>query len=291
MREVETIDDFNKYFGMPAPILKDISVGKYDDIERQRPASPPIHPRIYRISLKYDFEKPDINNIAEEDIGEWQIFFSAPGTELEWKLDKPTSGYYIHISPELLENNQHLSFNFLHYGMHEALFLTKQEEKRLITLFDDTLKEYDAQNDSLDVLMAYINLIFSYIQRFYLRQFGSKNDNYHHLSQAFITELNQYYAENAEVKEYPNVGYFAEKLNVSTNYLSDIVKVNTKKTAKEHINKYILKQAKRLLDVRKHSISEIAYILGFEYPNYFARFFKRELGYSPSQYKKSIVSK
>lgn len=290
MKTIESLKDFNQYFGMPTPIFKSICVGKYDTIEKQRFESDPIHPKIYRISLKHDFVKERPKEINGIKTGSWQMFFSAPETELAWKIDEPTSGYYIHISPELLEHNQHLSFNFLHYGMHEALFLSVKEEKQLIGLFDEAFQEHENQNESQDVLLAYINLIFSYIQRFYLQQFGSQNINYHHLVDSFITELNQYYNGN-DITEYPNVAYFADKLNVSSNYLSDIIKANTKKTAKEHINNLIIKQSKRLLDTRKYSISEIAYKLGFEYPNYFARFFKRELGYSPSYYKKKSSSK
>ncbi|WP_196893768.1 helix-turn-helix domain-containing protein [Aureivirga marina] len=291
MKKIENIEDFNLYFGMPTPIFKDINVGKYDTIKNQRLESSPIHPNIYRISLKYKFIKPNLDSINGEKVGFWQLFFSAPKTELSWKIEESASGFYIHISPKFLEHNQHLSFNFLHYGMHEALFLTQSEENKLISLFKEALKEHENQNGSLDVLIAYINLIFSYIQRFYLRQFGSQNENYHHLVESFITELNQFYSKNSEIKEYPNVHYFAKKLNVSTNYLSDIVKVNTKKTAKEHINQQIIKQAKRLLDAQQLSISEIAYSLGFEYPNYFARFFKKQLGFTPSQYKKTFISK
>ncbi|WP_459211135.1 helix-turn-helix domain-containing protein [Aquimarina rhabdastrellae] len=285
MERVKTISEFNTYFGKKPPKYNNIDVGIYDEIENQLLKSPPIYLDFYRISLKFDFVDPLAFGVNNNQIGKWQMFFSSPGTKLEWDLKENASGFYIQICPSLINTNPFLNHSFLNYGGHEALFLTKAEEFQLINLFQDTVKEYNNNIESLTVLLAYCNLIFSYIERFYTRQFNSQQDKYHRLVDDFFNELENYYTPNSEIKRLATVGYFADKLNTSTNYLSDIIKSNTNQTAKEHIDNKIIKISKILLLQTKMSISEIAYRLGFDYPNYFARFFKKGTNISPSQFR------
>lgn len=194
----------------------------------------------------------------------------------------PWQGYYINITGDLISNNQHLEYSFLNYGLHEPLYL-KAEEAAIISLqFQEALKEYNKENFSTDLLLAYCNLIFAHVAQFYKRQFGERKEHYSKLVSEFFQLLDGYYTQEAAVQ--PSVQYFAQQLNVTPNYLSDVIKFYTGKPALEHIHQHIVKVAKSLLAQKKTTIAEIAYQLGFEYPNYFSRLFRKMTGISPSRF-------
>ena len=124
-------------------------------------------------------------------------------------------------------------------------------------------------------------MIFAHVAQFYQRQFGERKEQYNRLVNDFFTLLENYYEQNASTVQ-PSVSYFANQLNVTPNYLSDVIKFYSGKPALEHIHLHIVKVAKELLARKNTTISEIAYQLGFEYPNYFSRLFRKVTGTSPS---------
>lgn len=268
----DSIRSFNEYTNTPLPKHDFIDIGEYS--EDFLLTSSPVYPDFYRISIKYGLE---------QDREKGYMYFSSPNQPIEWDTEKPWKGYYINITEDLISNHQHLEYSFLNYGLHEPLFLKREEEVIITQHFKAALQEYDKAIFSNDLLLAYCNLIFAHVAQFYKRQFGERKEQYSKLVDGFFALLDNYYAQNADRETVqPSVNYFARELSVTPNYLSDVVKYYTGKPALEHIHQHIVKVAKSLLAQKKSTVAEIAYQLGFEYPNYFSRLFRKVTGVSPS---------
>ena len=187
------------------------------------------------------------------------------------------------VSPVLLQE-YNIDFTFFQYEIREALFLTEDEQVHIETLYAQIITEYQKDSYELDLLIAYSNLIFTYVAKCYKRQFHTRQPLYNKVVVAFKKLLNAYYSGGRT--ELPSVTYFAQELNLSANYFGDLIKHNTGKTASEIIQEKIITEAKRQLKSGNNTIAEIAYSLGFEYPTYFGRFFKKHTGVTPSQFRK-----
>ncbi len=271
----DTIKSFNEYTNVRGPKHEFIDIGAYPPDFLL--SSNPVYPNFYRISIKYGLE---------DDKEKGYMYFSSPNQSIEWKTDTPWNGYFINITKDLISNNQHLKYSFLNYGLHEALTLKKEEEIIITQHFRAALEEYNKEVFSKDLLLAYCNLIFAHVSEFYRRQFGERKEQYNKIVKDFFSLLDNYYARHEKSIDIiqPSVNYFAKKLNVTPNYLSDLVKFYTGKPALEHIHLHIVEAAKSLLILKKNTVSEIAYQLGFEYPNYFSRLFRKVTGKSPTGY-------
>jgi len=284
--QFKTIRKLNEYIGVKPAKNEKIDVGKYEENSNLRLKSEVIYPKFYRVSLKYDLNNFLDTIVKPEESHKGFMYFSGIEQALSWETDKPWRGYYINLSPKLISEKQHLEYSFLNYGMHEALFLKEEEEIHIKTLYEQMLNEYKKDNFSVEILSAYCNLMFAYVAKFYERQFGENEEKSNYLVSEFRRLLNSFYTQNQE-KEivFPSVACFADKLNVTPNYLSDVLKYHTGKPALEHIHEQVVSIAQQLLKQKKHTVSEVAYQLGFEYPNYFARLFKKRTGVSPSIFR------
>jgi len=272
MKQFKEISDFNAYTGLPAPRHALIDIGQYP--EDFLLSSGPVYPGFYRISLKYGLEE-------EREKG--FMYFSSPDKPITWDTPLPWQGYYIQIAAELIAHHQHLDYSFLNYGMHEALYLKEAEGQRITALYQDAVREYQRAGFAMDMLLALCNLMFAHIAGFYERQFGERKQQYNKLVEDFFAQLQAYYGQEPSVQ--PSVAYFADQLCVTPNYLSDVVRYYTGKPALEHIHQHIITVARAMLSEKGQSIAQIADRLGFEYPNYFARLFKKSTGLSPSAYR------
>ena len=271
----DSISSFNEYTRTKAPKHDFIDIGSYSDGFLL--SSPPIFPNFYRISIKYGLE---------EDKEKSYMYFSSPNQPIEWSTPTPWQGFYINIAEDLISNNQHLEYSFLSYGLHEPLHLEKAEEKIISYQYKEALHEYSRENFSQDLVLAYCNVIFAHVAQIYKRLFGERKELYNRLVKEFFASLENYYEHESSPRHtvQPSVNFFASQLNVTPNYLSDVIKYYTGKPALEHIHQHIIQVAKSQLDQRTHSIKEISYNLGFEYPNYFSRLFRKVTGVSPSHY-------
>lgn len=271
---LESIEAFNKYVRLNSSKHTEIDLGSYP--ENYLLQSSPVYPGFYRVSLKHGLEK---------DRDKAYMYFSAPNQAIEWNTEVPLKGYYLHISESLISNNNHLRYSFLSYGLHEPLSITKEEDETITVLFEQAIKEYRKEKFSLSLLISYFNLIFSHVSQFHERQFTENKKLYSKSVDDFLMLLNNYYQKENSNTVQPSVAYFAEKLNITPNYLSDLIKFYTGQTALEHIHKHIIETAKLLLDEKKLNIRQVATSLGFEYPNYFSRLFRNMTGISPSKYR------
>jgi AraC family transcriptional activator of pobA len=171
--------------------------------------------------------------------------------------------------------------------------LSPREKEIMWSLFRKIETEYYNNPDefSKSIMLSHLDSMLKYAQRFYKRQFTDRKQ----LSGVTVTKFNELlndYFENgkAEGNGFPTVSNFASELNLSSKYLSDLLKQETGKTALDLIHLYVISEAKNLLVEGGKSVSEIAYQLGFENPPYFSRLFKKEVGLSPKEFKNQILN-
>jgi AraC-like DNA-binding protein len=179
-------------------------------------------------------------------------------------------------------------YSYFDYDVNEALHLSPSEEETIWNLIHTIDKECHNNIDdySKTIILSYLNTILKYAQRFYKRQFINRAEISGVVATKFNTVLAAYFEER-KIKEFglPTVSYMAEKLNLSSRYLSDLLKQETGKTALELIHLHLISEAKNLLKEGQMNITEISAWLGFDNPTYFSRLFKKEVGTSPNKFR------
>jgi len=220
--------------------------------------------------------------------------FVKPRQIIEMKdLQFDEDGFLLFFHEDFLNgHNLHTEiqrYNFFDYEVNEALHLSPKEEETMWELFRKIETEYYSTQDeySRNIILGHISSILQYSQRYYKRQFANRVEISGKTVSKFNENLNRYFNSGLfHEKGLPSVNYMAEQLHLSPRYLSDLLKQETGKTAIELIHVYLIAEAKNLLKTADHSVSEIAYNLGFESPPYFSRLFKKEVGMSPNQFKR-----
>jgi AraC-like DNA-binding protein len=229
------------------------------------------------------------------DFEEGVLGFTAPGQVVSStgrESEEDRWGWMLFFHPDLIRRSslgQHIDeYTFFSYDTHEALHLSDQEKTTLTNCVDLIKSEYDQRidNHSQKVMISSLELLLDYCSRFYERQFNTRtNQNKDILSQLERILKDYFNADLLMEKGPPSVQYCADKVNLSANYLSDLLRKETGKNAKEHINEFLIDKAKTWLLNSNDSVSQIAYGLGFNYPHYFSRLFKAKTGISPQKYR------
>lgn len=210
--------------------------------------------------------------------------------EIEHKESMLGWGLFFH--PDLIRttslNDKLKSYSFFNYEVSEALHLSDKEKN---ILFECVQKIQTELQENIDVHSQYIivssiELLLNYCSRFYGRQMITRSQTNKSIIAQIETILNNYFAEtNLKEQGLPSVKFLAEKVNLSSSYLSDLLKKETGKNAQEHIHFYLIEEAKTYLINTDKNINEIAYSLGFEYPQYFNKLFKQKTGKTPLEYR------
>ena len=239
----------------------------------------------YLLALKKDFPNGEEVYKICYDQSNAQVFVKQPGDRFQWNVDKPIFGYHILIDAVLLRQIAK-DFSFSRYDDNETLIITESEENVIGDLFRKALREFESNGDfSREIVISYVSLILTYIQKFYSRQFDTRAAINNATVADFYKNLEDYYTTENKPTGMPTVSYFSELANLSSNYFGDLIKHYTGRSPQDHINQLIIENAKSKLRKNYLSISEIAFNLGFEYPSYFSTFFKKETGISPSEFR------
>lgn len=273
-----------------------IDIQKYEDVNRKKLIkNKPIRFDFYKISFVKNFNGSiQIGNTRFE--GENGVLhFVEPGQVYTCNSTNPWKGYQILIHPDIFKKHfTHKKINtydFFSYEVNETLLLVQEEENIVNNLMEMAWNEFNNKEDtfSIPIILSYLSTLLNLSERFYARQFDTRKTLYNQLSSQFFDLLKNYYSKttNLEIQQ-PSVQFFAQKLNITPNYLSDTIKHHSGKSALTVIHDFVIEEAKIQLVNSNHTISEISYQLGFEYPNYFSRLFKRKTDLSPSQYRKSV---
>ncbi len=229
------------------------------------------------------------------DYEEGTLIFLAPGQVIGENKDEEyyqPQGHALVFHPDLLLGTslgQHIhEYSFFSYEVNEALHLSAHERQIMQDCFAKIEFELNQPVDkhSARLIVANIELFLNYCIRFYDRQFITRTQANKGILERFENLLNDYFqSEKAQTLGLPTVGYCAEQLFLSANYFGDLIKRETGKSAQEYIQLKLINEAKeRIFDPSK-SMSEIAYELGFKYPQHFSRVFKQQVGYSPNEYR------
>ena len=296
MKYFENINDLNEYYNVDSkhPL---IDIRKYSDIIPLIPLkSEPTVFNFYKISLVKNFNGYMEYGKTKFKGANGVLYFVEPGQQYSCTSTEPWEGYQILVHPDIYKN--HLSeknintYNFFSYDVNESLLLTEEEENTVSFLMNEAWNELNNKKDDFSILivLSYISTLLNISERFYSRQFNTRKTMCNQLSSDFFKQLRMYYTGKENSNNQPTLLFFSEKLNVTPNYLSDTIRHHTGKSALNIIHDYVIEEAKRLLSTSDQTVSEISYALGFEYPNYFSRLFKRKTKLSPSDFRKSVKS-
>lgn len=201
-------------------------------------------------------------------------------------------GWMLYFHPDLIRNT-HLGeqideYTFFNYEVYEALHLSEEEEQIIEGCIDQIKQECGQRidNHSHRVIISNLELLLNYCLRYYERQFNTRTTQSKDVVAVFEKDLKGYFKASKHLEDgLPTIQYFAGRANLSQHYFSDLLKKETGRSAKDHINDFVIEKAKNLLMVTRKSISEIAYDLGFNYPHYFTRLFKSKTGLTPVDYR------
>ncbi len=229
------------------------------------------------------------------DYQEESLIFVAPGQILTVENYQPNvkpKGKVILFHPDFLKktalNSILNDYSFFAYASNEALHLSKKEKDQILNIFDMIKEELEKNIDkhSKTLVISHLQLLLNYSTRFYDRQFITREHINKGVLERFENLLNGYFSSDKPHEiGLPTVSWFAEELHLSANYFGDLIKKETGASAQEYIQTRVIDVAKeRIFDVGK-SISEIAYDLGFKYPQHFTRLFKQKTGVTPIEYR------
>lgn len=297
MQHFNTLSSYFEYLGLPNPehpMISVLSASGDDFLPCPRESSPPITCECYSISLK-KIIKGNLNyGRTRYDFTNGTLMFFAPGQVMQWDGSAvfQQKGFSINFHKDFLKgselSHQIKKYGFFSYTVNEALHLSPKEERLIESIVSNIEEEYRNNQDgfSKEIIISQLNTLLKYANRFYQRQFEDRKELSHNLQQRFNKQLSLYF-ESGKLQELgiPSIEQIANGMEVSQRYLSDTLKRETGKTSTEHLQLYLIDEAKNILLNPDKSISEVAYLLGFEYPQYFSRVFKKREGMSPTKYR------
>ncbi|QBA20628.1 AraC family transcriptional regulator [Chryseobacterium indologenes] len=293
-----SISDFHAFCSLPNPEHPLISLIDYSKV-RYVVENEELRwiQNFYSIGLKKNVTPKFNYGQQQYDFNSGVLCFVSPqqylSLEINPDVEAEPTGYLLLIHPDFLWNTSLTrkikSYDFFSYKVKEALFLSDKEEKILVDLFKNIEREYMANIDKFtqDLIIAQIELLLIYSDRFYERQFFTRKKSSHELLYKFEDILSQYF-ENGNLIEngIPTVKSIAEQMNISPNYLGTLLRLHTRQNTQQHIQNKLIDAAKERLSTTSLSVSEIAYELGFEHPQSFSKLFKQKTNQSPGEFRK-----
>lgn len=248
----------------------------------------------YQICIKRSFKGQMRYGRNYYDFDHGTMTFSAPNQviSVDPGHERNRDGWSLMFHPDLIRNyalgKNIKNYGFFSYEANEALHLSDEEDKLIDTLVKNIENEYQSRIDhySADVIVSNLELLLNYCNRFYNRQFVTRKTANNDLLTAFERTLAQYFEEGSE-SVLPTVHGMAKALNVSPGYLSDMLRAVTGQNTQQHIHSKLMDRAKEILATSNLTVSEIAFLLGFEYPQSFSKFFKNKTNMSPLEYRQS----
>ncbi|MDJ0796040.1 MAG: helix-turn-helix domain-containing protein [Calothrix sp. MO_167.B12] len=250
---------------------------------------------LYYLAMKRDISGSFQYGRSVYDYQEASMVFIGPGQVASFsnsKAESESEGWTILFHPDLIRKSELgktiRQYSFFSYDTNEALHLSEKERKFLNTLVD-TIEQEISQNldrHSQALIVQNLETILKYSNRFYDRQFYTRTNLNRDLLSKFENFLQSYFASDQPLeKGLPTIDDCGKALNMSGAYLSDLLRAETGRSAKDHIHSYLIDHAKTALLNSTDSVSQIAVGLGFEYPQNFSKLFKAKTGMSPSEYR------
>lgn len=294
--ELQSISRASEYLGLAKPRHSLITAFNHKDIDQEVNFVGKSFVNFFYI-IEYKKCKPGSFRYGKTsyDFDEGSLMFIAPGQVLtvnEWTEEDDVEGWSLMFHPDLIRKSplglNISNYSFFSYETNEALHISDDEKSTITGLRDKILQEYSQNIDrqSQKLIVTSIELMLDYCLRYYDRQFFTRENLNKDIVTRFENLLKTYYDTNKPLEQgLPSVKYCGERLNMSPNYFSDLLKKETGRNAQTHIHLFVIERAKTQLLNSGEPISHIAYDLGFKYPQNLSKLFKKKTGVSPSQFR------
>ncbi len=295
--KLESLTEAHRLFGLPQPKHPLVSLinGGHLALEGKLPTRHVL--AYYKIAYKPKLGGKLKYGQGYYDFDAGGLLFAAPGQIIGGNdLDGTVcSRYTLLIHPDFLLGSalakKIKQYGFFAYSTNETLHLSEEEKDTILSIFSFMEKELDSRIDdfSQEVMISQIELLLSYANRFYKRQFLTRKSASNDVLQKLEDVLDAYFKDELALSRgIPTVAYLAEQLNLSANYLSDMLRSLTGQSAQQHIHDRLIDNAKEKLSTTSLSVSEVAYALGFEHSQSFSKLFKTKTRLSPLEFRKSF---
>lgn len=300
MQIIHSISEKHRLVSLPEPLHPLVSVVRISDMRFTGIIQwEHFSMDFYCISLKknvsgktrygqqyYDYHKGVMTFVAPKQV------LSLP--DMPTDSLSPASGYALLLHPDFLYKHplaaKIKNYGFFSYAVNEALHLSEKEEKNIEEIFQKIDEEcHHIDHHTQEIIISQIDLLLNYSNRFYERQFITRKAVNHDVLTGMEQLLNEYFEQEGGLQNgLPTVEALAGKLNLSAHYLSDLLRSLTGQSAQQHIQGRLIEKAKEYLSVTSLSVAEIAYLLGFEYPQSFNKLFKKKTNISPLEFRQTF---
>jgi AraC-like DNA-binding protein len=296
-QKISSISDLHRTLGLPKPLHPLISLIDNSEIAIRHDLMPDSFLfDFYKISYKKSVEGKRMGyGQGYYDFDEGGLVFTAPHQVLAITQEGEYYGFNLCFHPDFIRNYPLAAnikrYGFFSYDANEALHLSDKEKTTVFSVFENIKEELNNRIDdfSQDVMIAHIEVLLNYSNRFYKRQFITRKAVNHDLLTNMEQLLSNYFdKEEGLNKGLPTVEYLAGELHLSARYLSDMLRSLTGQNAQQHIHEKLIEKAKEYLTTTSLSVAEVAYQLGFEHPQSFNKLFKRKTNHTPIAFKESF---
>lgn len=290
---IKSIAEVHRLMGLPKPHHPLIGIIDVSGL-KNHPDITAVTFDFYVVSLKRGCDKL-LYGQQKYDFDEGLMAFMSPGQVLRGEengVPHNLQGWMLFIHPDFLWNTPLAGkikrYEYFGYSTNEALFLSDKEETLINGIIENIRNEYHSNIDkfSQQVIIAQLELLFTYAERFYERQFITRKITNHKILDRLENVLTDYFKSDHLLSEgLPTVQYVADTLKVSPKYLGSLLKQLTGRSTQQHIHEKLIEKAKEKLSTTELSVSEIAYELGFEHSQSFSKFFKTKTKQSPLEFR------
>jgi len=296
MNAIRSVSEFHRLLSLPEPRHPLVSViNLTESIFLEDDVWKGFVNRFYCIALKREAKGKIKYGQQHYDYDKGVLSFTAPNQVqyLDLETVECGSGYLLTFHPDFLLKhslaNAIHSYGFFSYAVNEALHLSAEEENDLITILNKIDKEcLHIDRHTQEIILSQIELLLNYSKRFYERQFITRKNNNHQLITKFEHVLETCFNDNTSLQNLLTVQHIAGLMNLSPNYLSDLLRVHTGQNTQQHIHGKLIEKAKEKLSATSLSVSEIAYALGFEHAQSFSTLFKKKTKMSPLEFRQAF---
>jgi AraC family transcriptional regulator, transcriptional activator of pobA len=295
---VNSISEMFRLMQLPKPEHPLISLIKLEDAAVSGfDTSCSLILNFYSISMKRNMKSKFKYGQNYYDFDEGVLALMSPGQIISTDNtgNEEATGWWLVFHPDFIRNyplgKTIKEYGFFSYAVNEALHLSDKEEKMLEGIMKNIQQEYHSSIDqfSQDVMVSHLELLLNYSNRFYNRQFLTRKTASNDLLVKLDNLLTDYFnGDKVQELGLPSVHYISDKMNVSANYLSDMLRSLTGQNTQQHIHHKLIEKAKEILTTTSLSVSEIAYQLGFEHPQSFSKLFKSKTNLSPLEFRQSF---
>lgn len=301
MRHFKTISEFHEYRGLPHPnhpLFSVIDISTPMQMQEEEPVNMTMDfysiavKRMSNVKVKYGQQYLDFNEGVMSFMAPRQVFSISINDET---IETQRSGWVIYIHPDFLWNAPLAKvikqYDFWDYSIREALLLSAKEETTIYNIIENIIQEYYNNIDkfSKKIIITQIESLLTYAERFYNRQFITREKTNHQLVGKLAELLDQYFNTHELIaKGLPTVQYLADQLHLSPKYLSTLLSTVTGQSTQQYIHGKLIEVAKEKLSTTSFSVAEVAYQLGFEHAQSFNRLFKTKTNLSPLEFRASF---